>query len=298
MESTEKSPEVEKLAQKLLVVSISAGTTGTIETTAKTEEAEKAVQEVLPIKTTLFYVQYPTIYPIFLPQPPREISGRIFIHVVRHAEALHNVRVKSRAERGKQAKNLRETFIHMDNITHILCSPLKSTIQTAQIAFEPLISQGLKIVAYPDLREHGKGSSSTGTSLQELLKLHPKNNRIVDITLVPEDWEINTEDSEHEKLHGIRAKSVRKELWKLAAEALKESEGIWKGHDVSRGSTHKNIEILVVSHGAFLKKMCDQDHMLWNCQYRTYSFDPACVGTWRLRETLESMNRRFRPMWE
>ena len=80
----------------------------------------------------------------------------------------------------------------------------------------------------------------------------------MDLTLVPEGWEINTEDTGQEIKNGIRAKSVRKELWKLATEALKEERGIWKGHDVSRGSTHKNIEILVVSHGAFLKKMCDQ----------------------------------------
>jgi len=159
----------------------------------------------------------------------------------------------------KQAKNLRETFIHMNNITHILCSPLKRTLHTAQIAFEPLISQGLKIVAYPDLREHGVGLSSTGSSLEELLKLYLKDNRTVDLTLVPEGWEINTENCDQEQKHGIRARSVRRELWKLGAEALKEEGGFWKGHDVSQGSTHKNIEILVVSHGAFLKKMCDQD---------------------------------------
>jgi broad specificity phosphatase PhoE len=71
----------------------------------------------------------------------------------------------------KQAQNLRETFIHMNNITHILCSTLKRTRHTAQIAFEPLISQGLKIVAYHDLREHGVGLSSTGKQLGRVIEV-------------------------------------------------------------------------------------------------------------------------------
>ena len=185
-------------------------------------------------------------------------------------QATHNIAIRQGIKRDrvvdpeptplgiKQAINLRETFPHMDKITHILCSPLKRTLHTARLAFEPLTSQGLKIVAYPDIREQGRGLSSTGTNLEGLLKLHPKENQLVDLTLVPEGWEINTEDTEEEEKYGIRAKSVRKELWKLATEALKEEGGLWKGHDVSRGSTHKNIEILVASHGAFLKKMCEQ----------------------------------------
>jgi broad specificity phosphatase PhoE len=153
----------------------------------------------------------------------------------------------------KQALNLKETFIPSNNVTHILCSPLTRTLQTAQIAFEDLISQGLKVVAYPDLREHGSGPTSTGTSLQELQHLLHNANQITDLSLVPEGWEMNDKECKDERR--IRARRVRKELWELGQEALKETGGKWKGYEVSRGAMHQNIEILVVSHGAFLQKM-------------------------------------------
>jgi broad specificity phosphatase PhoE len=153
----------------------------------------------------------------------------------------------------KQALSLKETFIPTNNVTHILCSPLTRTLQTAQIAFEDLISQGLKVVAYPDLREHGSGPTSTGTSLQELQHLLHNANQITDLSLVPEGWEMNDKECKDERR--IRARRVRKELWERGQEALKETGGKWKGYEVSRGATHQNIEILVVSHGAFLQKM-------------------------------------------
>lgn len=157
----------------------------------------------------------------------------------------------------KQALNLRKTFEPMNRITHILCSPLTRTIQTAQIVFRDLISQGLKIVAYPDLREYGKGPTSTGSSLETLRKRYHNDGQITDLSLVPKGWELNTEDRQAEKDFGIRGKRVRKALWTLGREALKESGGKWHGHDVSRGSTHRNIEIVVVSHGDFLLEMLD-----------------------------------------
>jgi broad specificity phosphatase PhoE len=152
----------------------------------------------------------------------------------------------------KQALNLKETFT-TTNVTHILCSPLTRALQTAQIACEDLISQGLKVVAYPDLREHGSGPASTGTGLQELQRLLHNANQITDLSLVPEGWESNDKECKDERR--IRARRVRKELWELGQEALKETGGKWKGYEVSRGAMHQNIEILVVSHGAFLQKM-------------------------------------------
>jgi hypothetical protein len=67
-QGTEELEKLEKLVQDLVIV------------------PEPLVQEVVPTKKTLFYVQYPTIYQIFIPQPPRPTSGRIFVHIVRHAE--------------------------------------------------------------------------------------------------------------------------------------------------------------------------------------------------------------------
>jgi broad specificity phosphatase PhoE len=44
----------------------------------------------------------------------------------------------------KQALNLRQTFAPMNNITHILCSPMNRAINTALLAFPPLFLKGLK----------------------------------------------------------------------------------------------------------------------------------------------------------
>jgi len=66
-------------------------------------------------------------------------------------------------------------------------------------------------VAYPDLREHGTGPASTGTSLEKLWQLLNNENQITDLSLVPEGWEINSEDHEARK-HHIREKRVRKAL--------------------------------------------------------------------------------------
>jgi broad specificity phosphatase PhoE len=124
---------------------------------------------------------------------------------------------------------------------------------TALLAFKPLLSQGLKIVAYPDLREVGTGPASTGSSVEDIKVMLPEKHQISDTSLVPEGWEKNRQDtSAHIKL---RSNRVRRELWELGQQALKESDGKWKGYDVSRGSTHENIEIVVVSHGGFLRRM-------------------------------------------
>jgi broad specificity phosphatase PhoE len=124
---------------------------------------------------------------------------------------------------------------------------------TAMLAFKPLLLQGLKIVAYPDLREVGTGPASTGSSVEDIRAMLPERHYISDTSLVPEGWEKNCQDTSAQiKLRGNR---VRRELWELGQQALKESGGKWKGYDVSRGSTHENIEIVVVSHGGFLRRM-------------------------------------------
>jgi broad specificity phosphatase PhoE len=136
----------------------------------------------------------------------------------------------------------------MPNITHILASPMRRTMATALHAFAPVIAQGLKLVAYPDLRESGCGKASTGSSVEALQKIYPEEEQLADLRLVPHDWEYNKEDSNCE--NRARASRVRRNLWELSQAALKEHGGIWRGHDVSRGLTHKNIAIVIVTHAA------------------------------------------------
>jgi len=91
----------------------------------------------------------------------------------------------------------------------------------------------------------------------------------IDISLVPENWEENNEFGKG------RCKRVRKSLWALGHEAMKKEGGLWHGVDVSRGTIHRDIEIVLVSHGGFL---ADLTHLpkgvrvFRNCQWRTYEF--------------------------
>jgi broad specificity phosphatase PhoE len=154
----------------------------------------------------------------------------------------------------------------MDKITHILCSPLKRTIATTLLGFEPVLSQGLKLVVYPDLRELGTDPSSTGSSVEKILETFPAHHQIADLHFLYQGWETNKEEAS--SLIGSdnprsRAKRVRQKLWELGQASLKEEGGVWEGHDVSRGGTHKNIHIVIVSHGAFLKTLLGLPRKFW-----------------------------------
>jgi broad specificity phosphatase PhoE len=127
----------------------------------------------------------------------------------------------------------------MNNITHILCSPLRRTLHTAQLGFAPLATRNLKIIAYPNLREIGGGPTCAGSKMSVLLE-ELAGEMKVDTSLVPEGWESN--DSETGMDIRERARKVRSELWEFGQEALKYSEGKLQG----------NVEIAVVSHGGFL----------------------------------------------
>ena len=70
-----------------------------------------------------------------------------------------------------QAKSLCSTLGARKTITHVLCSPLVRTIKTAVVGLRPLLDNGLKIIAYPDLREWGSSPCSTGTPISVLFKV-------------------------------------------------------------------------------------------------------------------------------
>jgi broad specificity phosphatase PhoE len=152
---------------------------------------------------------------------------------------------------------LQETFSPMDKITHIVCSPMRRTLQTALLGFQPLLDRGLKIVAYPDLREWGNSPSSSGYPLDLLETQYA--GKPLDLSLVPEGWEINREDQWDKS----RASIVREELWMLGNQALQTAGGSWKNCALPpREILTQNVEILVVSHGSFLATLVDANSKL------------------------------------
>jgi broad specificity phosphatase PhoE len=217
---------------------------------------------------------------IQVPNPPK---GEVIIHCLRHAQvgfphiphalplarginrkkAQHNITSIPRPQRlaildppltsqGRlQAKALTKTLGASPNITHILCSPLKRTVQTALIGLSPLFSTSRKLIAYPDVREWGSSPCSTGSKMHDLLGKMKGNVENVDVDLVEKDWEVNREDK-GSLARRERVKRVREDLWKLGQETLKNG-GKWKGKDVGKSpGSNQDVEIVVVSHAAFL----------------------------------------------
>jgi broad specificity phosphatase PhoE len=157
----------------------------------------------------------------------------------------------------KQAEELLEQISEskrIDNIDFILSSPLERALQTAMIAFEPALSERLKIIAYPDLRENGRVPSSTSASLEDL-KMY---ENMVDLGMVEEGWETNYERRSKARDGRERDARVRKELWNLGTAALKGTAGKWKHLVVGgRKGRLRDVEIVVVSHGGILSELVD-----------------------------------------
>jgi hypothetical protein len=125
----------------------------------------------------------------------------------------------------------------MDRITHVLCSPLRRTLDTALVSFKPLYDRGLKIVAWEQLREWGKAPCNTGDPLEELKS--KMSDLPVDMRLLAEGWE-NCQDVSGDRV--TRAKSVRAELYAFGQAAL--YGGSWKGISLGNAPAAEDVEIL------------------------------------------------------
>jgi broad specificity phosphatase PhoE len=135
------------------------------------------------------------------------------------------------------------TFPHMDDITIILSSPLRRTMQTALLAFQPLYARGLKLFLWPALREWGNGASNIGYSLAEMEK--EMASLPVDLCLLNEGWELETDPVEE---GAERSNRVRKDLYDLGEILL--TGGVWKGIPIDKHIAP--VHVMVVSHGGFL----------------------------------------------
>jgi len=143
----------------------------------------------------------------------------------------------------------------MSNITHILSSPLTRTLETALFSFTPLLSSGLKIVAWDELRESGKFRCNEGKLLSDLRE--ELEGKPVELGLLKEGWE-NMDGLEKGESKN-RGNRVRSQLRRLGEECLKK-RGVWKGMNVGwswdegRGRT-KDVGILVIGHAGFWREV-------------------------------------------
>ncbi|KAK6537164.1 hypothetical protein TWF694_011361 [Orbilia ellipsospora] len=107
--------------------------------------------------------------------PPRAI------YLVRHAEGFHNVNWQHHLRDPdltplghKQCATLAGNFPYHANLTTVICSPLKRTIQTTLESFHPAISRlsssnpSFKIITNPYFQETGEWECDIGSEIPEL----------------------------------------------------------------------------------------------------------------------------------
>ena len=143
----------------------------------------------------------------------------------------------------------RKTFPYMANIKYVLCSHMDRTITTTLSAFWPVVGEaGITAIAWDDLREFGHGFNNLGTPLQELVTAHW--NMPINFDLLSKGWEFNRHDEERDR--DQRCLRVRQDLYRLSQVVIQ--GGAWKGFMFQPHKGFGKVEILVVSHGAFLSR--------------------------------------------
>jgi len=70
----------------------------------------------------------------------------------------------------------------------MVASPLRRTIRTALLGFEPEVAQGVRVIALPSLQEASNLPCDTGSDVEVLQKEF--ENTIADLSLVEEGWQV------------------------------------------------------------------------------------------------------------
>ncbi|KAJ1325468.1 histidine phosphatase family protein [Microdochium nivale] len=217
------------------------------------------------------------------------------IHLVRHAQGYHNVRLENEKLRdpdltplGKdQCAKLRESFPDHDKITQLVASPMRRTLYTCLYSFAPVVEAGRpgsKVIALPEAQEVSLSDCDMGTDVD---KLKAEFGDKVDFSSVPAGWNDKSPESKYyptpEKL---AARSREARLWlRDLADKL--------GQDA---------QIVLVAHGGILHFLTEEWDDIepgrgtgWvNTEIRSYQFADASGQdpNASLRETQPSWGRR------
>ncbi|SMR50632.1 unnamed protein product [Zymoseptoria tritici ST99CH_1E4] len=188
------------------------------------------------------------------------------IHLLRHAQAYHNVPPcnynipdPTLTELGlEQTSTFAREFPHHGNVSVILSSPMTRTLETALLCFPQEVGgecqansgvqnpehegehehrhhhKGLKIYAVPELQETSDHPCDTGSSRADLEKVFDGKN--IDFSALKEGWQLKT-----------GSMGAEKETILARARTVRELLGEWFGKDDSGKG-----DVVVVSHGGFL----------------------------------------------
>ncbi|KAL2150680.1 hypothetical protein VTH82DRAFT_7243 [Thermothelomyces myriococcoides] len=209
-----------------------------------------------------------------------------YIHLVRHAQGVHNLRHENwvlpdpdLTPFGKQqCAELARTFPYQSQLTHLVASPLRRTLYTCLLSFEPALRAPdsslvrKTVVALPDLQEMAALPCDTGSDPDVLAAEFgsPAGGGQVDLSMVGPGWNVKTGSSPYAPLvERLQARARRARLW--LRELGRRYEAEHPGRDA---------HIAVVTHGGFLHFLTqDWDGMKpnggtgWqNTEWRTYEF--------------------------
>lgn len=148
------------------------------------------------------------------------------VHLVRHAQGLHNLGHQNGHLRDpdltpfgrEQCEDLQRRFPDHTKITHLLASPLRRTLYTCLIGFEPATRCGRKVIALPHAQEISAQACDLGLDRDEL---EAEFGDKVDLSLVTLGWNDKSPSSNYapviKKLEA-RTRDLRLQLQMLARE--------------------------------------------------------------------------------
>lgn len=233
------------------------------------------------------------------------------IHLLRHAQGHHNLppgtgtytlRDPSLTPHGEQqCRLLRETSFpapSQSDISLVLASPLRRTLQTASLVFEPALSArggkcAPRILALPDAQEISDDPCDAGSDPGVLRGIVEEEGWAVDLALVREGWNdkaLEGRYSARSEAVGARARDARVFVRDRVRELVRGGDG--------------EARVVLVAHGGWMHYFTGDWEGAWegagtgwlNCEVREFVFEGDLMGDEdceaRLVETGESRRRR------
>jgi broad specificity phosphatase PhoE len=202
------------------------------------------------------------------------------IHLVRHAEAVHNATKDKNivdpplTEYGvQQSLLLRQTFPHHDKVGVVLTSPLRRGIQTALGGFGHLAEQGIPLTIYPDIQPRNSKNSDYGTDREVLETEFPA----LDFSVLNNVWpKRDGIYADEEPAIQESGKRIRKHL----AELIQQSEG------------KEKRDIVLVTHGIVGHFLTGKRGIPWDrAGWLSFTVKKDDQGLYHLEPTEESRER-------
>ncbi|KAH9988829.1 phosphoglycerate mutase [Xylariaceae sp. FL0662B] len=218
------------------------------------------------------------------------------IHLVRHAQGIHNISRDNEAIHDpdltslgeQQCARLKHKFPYHDKLTHLFSSPLRRALYTCLLSFgslDPIASQDRpRLIALPELQEVSDSPCDTGS---EPSSLEAEFGSLVDLSRLQVGWNSTSDwvswDYKVDQLKE-RAKRARQVL----RDILKD--------------TGDDDHVVAVTHGAFVHFLTEDYHGIepgqatgWkNTEFRSYHFAESAGNDSEVHlvETVESWQRR------